>query len=142
MYKLTFKSSLTRKTVICTRNHRWVLDDGTVVDNINVGDSLALTPKVKNNEPINNNLWCIGFVLGDGCDIKLWSKDRTHITNGAMKIRLCGDKVKYEFAPRRPGDIDDCYACPDKAEKELGFKATRTLKDMCESSYKFEINNK
>lgn len=95
MYKLTFKSSLTRKTVICTRNHRWVLDDGTVVDNINVGDSLALTPKVKDSEPINNNLWCIGFVLGDGCDIKLWSKDRTHITNGAMKIRLCGDKVKY-----------------------------------------------
>ncbi len=95
MYRLTFKSFLTRKTVICTRNHRWVLDDGTVVDNINVGDSLALTPKVKNNEPINNNLWCIGFVLGDGCDIKLWSKDRTHITNGAMKIRLCGDKVKY-----------------------------------------------
>ena len=95
MYKLTFKSSLTRKTVICTRNHRWVLDDGTVVDNINVGDSLALTPKVKNNELINNNLWCIGFVLGDGCDVKLWSKDRTQVTNGAMKVRLCGDKVKY-----------------------------------------------
>lgn len=95
MYKLTFKSSLTRKTVTCTRNHRWVLDDGTVVDNINVGDSLALTPKVKNNEPINDSLWCIGFVLGDGCDVKLWSKDRTHVTNGGMKIRLCGDKVAY-----------------------------------------------
>ena len=93
MYKLTFKSSLTRKTVTCTRNHRWVLDDGTVVDNINVGDSLALTPKVKNNESINDNLWCIGFVLGDGCDIKLWSKDKSHVTNGAMKIRLCGDKT-------------------------------------------------
>lgn len=95
MYKLTFKSSLTRKTVTCTRNHRWVLDDGTVTDNINVGDSLALTPKVNNNEPINDNLWCIGFVLGDGCDIKLWSKDRTHVTNGGMKVRLCGDKVAY-----------------------------------------------
>jgi len=95
MYKLTFKSSLTRKTVTCTRNHRWVLDNGTVVNNINVGDSLALTPKVKNGEPINENLWCIGFVLGDGCDIKLLSKDRSHVTNGAMKIRLCGDKTSY-----------------------------------------------
>lgn len=95
MYKLTFKSSLTRKTVICTRNHRWVLDDGTVVDNINIGDSLALTPRVKNNDHLNDNLWCIGFVLGDGCDIKLWSKDRTYVTNGGMKVRLCGDKTVY-----------------------------------------------
>ena len=55
---------------------------------------------------------------------------------------VCGGKVKYEFAPRRPGDIDVCYASPDKAEEELGFKAVRDLKDMCESSYKFEINNK
>ncbi|MBO5884798.1 MAG: UDP-glucose 4-epimerase GalE [Clostridia bacterium] len=55
---------------------------------------------------------------------------------------ICGGKVKYEFASRRPGDIDVCYACPDRAEKELGFKAVRNLKDMCESSYKFEINNK
>ena len=55
---------------------------------------------------------------------------------------ICGGKVKYEFAKRRPGDIDVCYACPDRAEKELGFKAVRNLKDMCESSYKFEINNK
>lgn len=56
--------------------------------------------------------------------------------------KVCGDKVKYEFAPRRPGDIDICYASPEKAEKELGFKATRNLNDMCESSYNFEKNNK
>ena len=28
-----------------------------------------------------------------------------------------------------------------KAEEELGWKATRTLQDMCESSYNFEKNN-
>ena len=54
---------------------------------------------------------------------------------------VCGNKVKYVFAPRREGDIDTCYASPEKAEKELGFKAKRSLKVMCESSYKFEINN-
>ena len=54
---------------------------------------------------------------------------------------VCGNKVKCEFAKRRDGDIDVCYASTEKAEKELGFKATRTLKEMCESSYKFEVNN-
>lgn len=54
---------------------------------------------------------------------------------------ICGNKVKYVFAERRPGDIDICYASPEKAEKELGFKAKRTLKEMCESSYNFEKKN-
>lgn len=54
--------------------------------------------------------------------------------------KCCGGKVKYKFAPRRPGDIDECYASPDKALKELGWKAKRTLDEMCESTYKFQLN--
>ena len=52
--------------------------------------------------------------------------------------KCCGGKVKYKFAPRRAGDIDECYASPEKAYKELGWKATRTLEEMCESTYKFQ----
>ncbi len=55
--------------------------------------------------------------------------------------KCCGNKVKYKIAPRRPGDVDVCYASPDKAYKELGWKATRTLEDMCESTYKFQLKN-
>jgi UDP-glucose 4-epimerase len=55
-------------------------------------------------------------------------------------INTCGVDVPYTFTPRRPGDIDICYASPEKAERELGFKATRTLDDMCWSSYNFEKN--
>ena len=53
--------------------------------------------------------------------------------------KCCGGKVKYKFAPRRPGDIDECYASPKKAEQELGFKATHTLEDMCSSAYNFQL---
>lgn len=56
--------------------------------------------------------------------------------------RVNGDLVKYEFAARRPGDVDECYASPEKAERELGFKAEKTLEDMCKSSYLFKKNNK
>jgi len=56
--------------------------------------------------------------------------------------KACNVEINYQFAPRRPGDIDTCYASPEKAEKELGFKATRTLEDMCLSSFLYEKNNK
>lgn len=54
---------------------------------------------------------------------------------------LCGGKVKYEVVEKRPGDAPASYASAVKAEKELNWKAARTLKDMCESSYKFELRN-
>lgn len=56
--------------------------------------------------------------------------------------RVNGDLVKYEITARRPGDIDECYASPDLAETELGFKAEKTLDEMCKSSYEFQKNNK
>lgn len=55
---------------------------------------------------------------------------------------VCGGKVKYQFVERRAGDIDVCYACADKAFKELGWKAKRDLKNMCETSYNFELKNR
>ena len=53
-----------------------------------------------------------------------------------------GDLVKYKFTARRPGDIAICYADTTKAKQELNFVATRSLKEMCKSSYEFEKNNK
>ena len=55
--------------------------------------------------------------------------------------KVNGDKVKYQIAPRRPGDIAQCYASTEKAKKELGFVAKRNLEDMCKSSYQFEYTN-
>lgn len=46
-------------------------------------------------------------------------------------------EVPYQIDPRRPGDIATCYANPEKAYKELGFKATKTLDDMMKDSWKF-----
>ena len=46
-------------------------------------------------------------------------------------------KVNYKIVGRRPGDIDICYADPTKAENELGWKATRTIEDMCRDTWKF-----
>lgn len=56
--------------------------------------------------------------------------------------KVCGGKVKYKFVPRREGDIAVCYCNPEKAKKCLGWRAKRTLSQMCESSYNFENKNK
>ena len=51
-----------------------------------------------------------------------------------------GMKVKYEITARRPGDIGECYADPTKALEELGWKAEKTLDEMCVDSWKFTQN--
>jgi UDP-glucose 4-epimerase len=53
--------------------------------------------------------------------------------------KCCGGTVKYKFTARRAGDVDECYASPEKALNELGWKATRSLEEMCESTHKFQL---
>lgn len=55
--------------------------------------------------------------------------------------KATGKEVKYKIAPRRPGDIATCYANPKKAEKELGWKAERSLEDMCRDSWNYIEKN-
>lgn len=44
LYKVTFKRSKDCvKTVVCTRNHRWLLSDGSETTNLSVGDKLVHT---------------------------------------------------------------------------------------------------
>jgi len=49
--------------------------------------------------------------------------------------------VPYQITKRRPGDIAACYANPDKALKELNWKAEKTLDDMVKSAYDYSKKN-
>lgn len=55
--------------------------------------------------------------------------------------KATGKKVPYEMAPRRPGDVPLYYGDPAKAEKLLGWKAEKTLYDMCADSWRFKEMN-
>ena len=50
-------------------------------------------------------------------------------------------KIKYEFGPRRAGDLPEFWANADKAKKVLGWTATRTLEDMCRDSWNWQKQN-
>lgn len=56
--------------------------------------------------------------------------------------KALGKPINYKIVGRRPGDIGECYANPTKAERELGFKATRTLEDMCKDTLKWQEENR
>lgn len=55
--------------------------------------------------------------------------------------KATGKKIPYVMAPRRAGDVAECYADPAKAEELLGWKATYTLEDMCRDSWNWQSSN-
>lgn len=52
--------------------------------------------------------------------------------------RVNGVPVPYEIAPRRAGDIAECYANPEKAQRLLGWKAEEDLDAMCKDAWEWE----
>lgn len=51
--------------------------------------------------------------------------------------KACGHPLEYHLVDRRPGDIAECYADPSKAYRELGWKAEKTIDEMCADSWHF-----
>lgn len=49
--------------------------------------------------------------------------------------RACGRELPYRIVARRPGDVTIYEADPTRARNLLGFRATRTLDQMCQSSW-------
>ncbi len=52
--------------------------------------------------------------------------------------KASGQQVPYKIVARRPGDVAACYADPHKASEALNWRATRTLYDMCASTWRFQ----
>lgn len=52
-----------------------------------------------------------------------------------------GRDVSYTIAGRRAGDIAACYADPGKAKAELGWQAERGIKEMCEDTWRWQMQN-
>ncbi|MEW6679302.1 MAG: UDP-glucose 4-epimerase GalE [Pseudomonadota bacterium] len=83
--------------------------------------------------------------LNDGPGVKIWNLgtgqgysvlDMVHAMEKAV-----GKPIAYQIAPRRAGDIAQCYADPAKALAELGWKAERGLDDMCADTWRWQSNN-
>jgi len=85
-------------------------------------------------DKINENKGLSIYNLGTGVGYSV-----LNVVNAFEKANQI--KIPYVITERRPGDIATCYADPEKAYKEMGFKTKYQLEDMCSSSWKFQKNN-
>ena len=77
---------------------------------------------------------CEAFNLGTGNGYSVL--DMVHAFIDANRVPL-----PYVIAPRRPGDLAVCYADPQKSARLLGWKAEKTLVDMCRDSWRWQSQN-
>ena len=52
-----------------------------------------------------------------------------------------GNTIPYRIAPRRSGDVAECWANPGKAQSDLNWKATRSLSEMVGDAWRWQLNN-
>lgn len=113
-------------------------DDYDTIDGTGVRDYIHVLDlangHVKALEKLEENPGLVTYNLGTG--------------NGYSVLQLIeavkkasGKDIPYKVTARREGDIATCYANPSKAEKELGWKAKYELDEMCEDSWRWQINN-
>ena len=83
---------------------------------------------------VSENAGCEVFNLGTGTGYSVLD-----MVNTFQEVNQVA--VPYQIVERRPGDIATCYADPGKSEKLLGWKAEKTLADMCRDSWNWQKNN-
>ena len=107
--------------------------DGTGVrDYIHVTD--LASGHIKALEKLTDNPGCITHNLGTGIGYSVLEMVAAFET-------ACGNAIPYTIAPRRPGDIAECYADPERARRELDWHAQQGLEAMCADSWRWQQQN-
>ena len=91
---VTFRTPTMKQSITCTPDHRWLLKDGTITQDLKVGDHLYIRPdatdyKIKTQRQAE--MFCMGMVIADGCDHNINGKNR-------VEIVLFGAKEQYSYA--------------------------------------------
>lgn len=55
--------------------------------------------------------------------------------------RITGKTINYKIAPRRAGDLAECFANPELAAKELVWRAEKNLDDMVADTWRWQSQN-
>ncbi|MCI0520628.1 MAG: UDP-glucose 4-epimerase GalE [Chloroflexi bacterium] len=107
--------------------------DGTGVrDYIHVVD-LALG-HLKALERLSQNPGVVAYNLGTGTGYSV-------LEVRAAFEKACGRPIPYQITARRPGDVALTYADPGKANRELGWRAEKTLEQMCADTWRWQAAN-
>jgi len=84
--------------------------------------------------PLFNAGGCKAYNLGTGTGYSVME------VIGAFE-QASGQNINYRIAPRRTGDLAECYANPDLAYQELDWKAEKNLLDMMADTWNWQSQN-
>lgn len=141
LFKVIEKVVTNKQDKLTIFGNNYDTNDGTPVrDFIHVSDIAeghVLALNYLNKKMLDSNLslkenYCV-FNMGSEKGYSV-----LEVVNAYMKYNDI--KFDYSFGDRREGDIVKLISNSEKIFKYLGWKAKRTLEDMCKTSYKFAIN--
>jgi UDP-glucose 4-epimerase len=119
-----------RRKVLNVYGNDYPTADGTGVrDYIHVVD-LAIG-HVKTLEKLQTSTGILTYNLGTGRGYTVLEMVRAF-------EQVSGKKIPYSLVARRPGDIASCYANVCKAERELGWSASRDIAQMCADTWRWQ----
>ncbi|GAA1245200.1 UDP-glucose 4-epimerase GalE [Oryzihumus leptocrescens] len=104
------------------------LRDYIHVEDLAAGHVAALNKLASTDEPVST--WNLG--TGTGTSVL----EMLHAFERAV-----GRELPYEVVARRAGDIAVSYADPSRANAELGWRAERSIDDMCADTWRWQQQN-
>ncbi len=75
-------------------------------------------------------------------DINLGTGKGVSVLEAVAAFKRASNRdIPYEIVARRPGDVADVYADATRAQTLLGWRATRTIEDMCADHWRWQSAN-
>ncbi|KAK3804589.1 MAG: UDP-glucose 4-epimerase [Benniella sp.] len=109
----------------CIRDYLHVVD-------LAQGHVSALDKIEKEQAAGNHDCWAYNLGTGTGCSVF----DMIKAFN-----KTVGRELPYIIAERRPGDVPNLTADPSLANRELNWKAEKSLDEMCADLWRWQRNN-
>lgn len=104
------------------------------VSDLAAGHVAALNYIQQQTYAIDHSLGFVAINLGSG-------KGSSVLELVNAFVAVTGQKVPYQFAPRRAGDIASCYASASRAKTLLNWEANLSVTDMCADSWRWQRLN-
>ena len=113
-------------------------DDYDTVDGTGVRDYIHVVDLVEGHlaalKALDRTKGCVAYNLGTG-------RGYSVLEVLAAAAKAAGKEIPYEVVTRRPGDIAECYANPDRAATALQWRATRAIDEMCRDAWRWQSGN-
>ncbi|EFW15507.1 UDP-glucose-4-epimerase [Coccidioides posadasii str. Silveira] len=108
-------------------------------------DGTAIRDYIHILDLANGHLEALNYLRDNRPGVRAWNlgtgKGSTVFDIIKAFSKAVGRDLPYEVVARRDGDVLDLTGNPSRANRELGWKATRTLEQACEDLWRWTKNN-